>query len=723
MLARNKLYQTESNTIYRILHVFASENVAWVIDVRGANAVPQRKSWSQLQESFKKRDIRLTDLRVGVSQFISTAATIRRELAYAAIEPLVTNPAIFDRQQRAELIGKRIEELAASGAPISQPTLYKHLRNYWQKGQTRDALVADFQNIGLAGSSTTAGRGRPPDEMLAYATYQMTKTDHSNIVRYVRRLKRDYLTLRGAYDAMCDKRYTYADGNGKIFPLPDGERPTFRQFEYRAKRMISLEERLRMKKGKKEFERDHAARVGSALADCLGAGDIYEIDATIADWWLVSRDDPNAIIGKPTLYLIYDRWTRLCVGFYVGLENAAWETAMHAILSIAEDKEELCKRLNIPYDPDDWPAHGLFPRSFLADRGEMFSKNSERICEGLESTISTTPALAPYFKGTVEFGFRTKAAKLSPLAPGYDPPKDQKERRKNHYEQEASLTLEAFTRMIVLAIINHNRSIMKGYRSNPRAILRGVPSIPARLWADDIEHNSGLPSAHSYVDLKYRLMPKGKAVVHAEGVFFSGLFYSSKEFEKKGLLIQAVNRGRFDVDVSYDRRLVDQIVVYDRSSKQSFRCSLTRKSDQFIGYSFAEVKFVMTRDKENSQNQKDEMRKRGFDFRQDVRQTGDESTAALKLVAKGKSRTFRKAGIRQDRLRERRERRSVEAQLLPQMSGALPVAPRGTLPTPIHAEVAVPTSTSTQQPIESDSSLKNPTAPLRLSLADELRNL
>ena len=43
----------------------------------------------------------------------------------------------------------------------------------------------------------------------------------------------------------------------------------------------------------------------------------YEFDATTIDMSLVARPDSEAIAAKFTLYLVIDRFTRACVGFYL----------------------------------------------------------------------------------------------------------------------------------------------------------------------------------------------------------------------------------------------------------------------------------------------------------------------------------------------------------------------------------------------------------------------
>ena len=108
---------------------------------------------------------------------------------------------------------------------------------------------------------------------------------------------------------------------------------------------------------------------------------------------LVHPDDRSKIVGKACLYMVRDRKSNLVVGFYVGFEEASWLAAQQAIVSITEDKQALCQRYGVVYDPVDWPAHRVMPKEFVADRGtEMLSNESARMVEGLELTLTNLPA-------------------------------------------------------------------------------------------------------------------------------------------------------------------------------------------------------------------------------------------------------------------------------------------------------------------------------------------
>ncbi|WP_341318706.1 transcriptional antiterminator [Paraburkholderia sp. IMGN_8] len=659
-LLKNDLYHNETGTCYRLLQVAPETDEAWVINVSDESTWPRKCSYSALLDDMDKHKSALVTStgQRSVSEY-TDAAKKRRKEAWEIISPLLTGAAIFDPKLRGPLVSARAEETG-----VSKTTINKYLRNYWRGGQTQDALLPDFPNIGLNQRQATNARGRRPSDN-RYEIYQMSRSvDDQHVKDAVNEhyLNGDVSTLEHAYQEMLKEHYSYQDGNGDSFVKPSGERPSYRQFYTVVKRCFSLETILRRKKGNKDFERDHDQRIGSALYEAIGVGYIYEIDATIADVFLVAQADRSKIIGKPTMYLIYDRYSRLCVGFYVGLEHPGWETAVQAILSLAEDKAALCHKYGVPYDPRDWPADRIFPQKFLGDCGEMISRNSSRICDGMESTISNAPPLSPQNKGTVECGFKLIHASIAPATPGYEPPSNVTRRRGKHYDRDACLTLDEFIAIILRAIVAHNRREMKKYPLDPRAALRGVSPAPREIWEDNVIYSAGVISRYSEEYLRLQLLPRDEATVTEQGILFQGCFYSCKDIEKKGWFVSAANRGRFDVNVSYDRRLVNSIIVHDpQDARKSYTCELTTTSEPYRGYSFAEVKYVQKTVTRLLQEGQDNALQEKINLKKFIADIAQPAHAAMKEATKGKSRSSRKADIAADREAEKQARRQREA--------------------------------------------------------------
>jgi len=689
MLVKNDLFDAKDATRYRVLAIDADARRGWVIPLSGPLLWPVYREFGVLTGHAKPRAIR-KPLGSGVPDiaFQSETARARAREAYDAIQPLISHPQIFDASMRGALVEERARETGKS-----KTTLYKYLRQYWRNGQTVLALIPGFDKIGRTVKGVTAGRGRSP-KFGKYTTFQMTEVDVKNIEDAIREhyLDGEVSTLAGAHLLMRTERYSYLDGNGDSFLRPEGECPSIWQFRQVARTRFKLSDILRSKRGSKEFDREHGPHVGTALEECIGIGHIFEIDATIADVFLVAIEDRASIIGKPTLYFVYDRFSRLVVGFYVGLENASWTGAMLAILSIAADKRALCERYGVPYDPDEWPADGVFPEKFVGDRGEMASSQSYRICDGMQSTVTNTQSLLPHRKGTVECGFKLFHASIAQVTPGYEPPLNATKRRAQHYDKDATLTLDEFTSIVLKHIIAHNYKVMEGYRLQPQHVLSNTPAVPLELWNDDIQRRSGALARYDYVFLQMQLMPRDTAKVTQDGIKFKRLVYDCPEAHALGWYVRTGKRQKtFDIECSFDPRLADSIIVFNPNDRrQAFVCTLASASRPFKGYSFAEVEYVYSLANLNNFDYKGASDQAKASLIRHILSISKPAIAERKAASKGRSRSGKRADTAVARAAERNMRRQNEVSMpiLPASgsSNVIPMPPRA----PAHS-ASVPT--------------------------------
>lgn len=667
MLFRNDIFVLHSQRL-RLLTVVADSNAAWVIALDDAHAWPRALPWSDIAQLNAER----TSIVSGKK--LAAAISAECDAAMARLAPLVARvPDIFDKRIRSRQVRQRAGELGCSPS-----TLYKHLRRYWQRGQCREALMPDFAKCGRRGKGITAKRG--PNKSTDYAIYQLTTED---LAHFKRVLKKKYLkdkrsSIAATFQAVLEERYTFLDGNGDPQIRPLGSRPTERQFRHFLRQMCSTEAVIRGREGDKEFEQNHAPKLGTVLADCLGVGHYYEIDATIADLWLVLEQTRSRIIGKATLYLIVDRASNLIVGFYVGLEYPSWAGARQAILSIAQDKAELCRMYGVKYDPADWPAHQVFPKQFLADRGEMLSKASDYVSDDLQIGVANLPADSPQKKPLVECNFKLVHAVIKDVAPAYQPPDEAMKRRGKHYEQDACLTIKEFTTTILEAIIARNRLEMKKFNLGLKQIAAGVRPTPIALWNDGIVRRSGLLTRFTEEHVRQALLTKEPASVTGEGIVFRGCYYTCPEALAAGWFVRG-RKGVFEVTVAYDSRLVDTIYVHDPSgSGKVYLGTLTPRSDKYRGLSFAEVSVFETMLSKMTPDIAQARAQTMLDLHTRLNPVFEGAKRELAAQGPARSRSARRADTRPDRELERRKERQA-------FGGARPAATITTPPAPVVA--------------------------------------
>lgn len=655
MLYLNDIFAIDGHR-HRLLHLEVSSGIAWTINLDDHAEWPRPRVWADIShtEAWKP------DAGIVISHSTASPAMIAtRDNALKRLGALTKKvPAIFDECRRSQMVREQ-----AVNVSCSRTSIYKDLGRYWRGGQTPAALLGNYSRCGTGQVLGTAGRGKK--SKYGYTTYQQGPLDFEIYHRVIEShyLKSEIISIPATFRKLCGQSYTMEDGNGKKWIRPAGERPSFKQFEYFLRKHYPLEVRIRSRSGDKEFERNHRPKLSHVLVDCLGVGHFYEADATIADVYLVASDDVREIIGKPTMYLIIDRKSRLIVGWYVGLENPSWVCARQAIMSISQDKEALCKDYGVTYDSNDWPAHAIYPQEFLADRGELFSKESSKLSDNLGITVTNVPAKRPDWKPIVECGFKQMRVVLADVTPGFDPPENATKRQGKHYEKDACLTLKDFGAIVLNAIIAHNRSPMRNYPLNLAELAGKFPPSPIAIWNHNIVERAGALSRYSEEDVRMELLSQGEATVTENGILFNGCFYTCPEALDRGWFVQA-RRKNFELVATYDSRIVNKIYVQRPGSYEApIKCELTDHSKMFRGMSFAEVKALQKLHGLVKHDSEQLLLQTKYEYHQAVEKITKPAMEGLKKHGKGVSRHARKVDTKPAReieLRAERQRLTGE---------------------------------------------------------------
>jgi len=649
LLLRNEHF-TLNGQRYCLLKDAPQTNLAYIMALDDAKAMPEEIALDVLLRDAVSFDSDTEQEKAAFRSRTATAAQIKqRDYAWNLIEPLVCDNSVLCKTSRWSLIAARAREVGCS-----QVTLLKHLRRFWQRGQTLDALLADFDQCGKFKRDEHSISGRPSTKPEC-ANYIVRSRDHAHFRNIIdsHYLKDERKTLADTLQRLYERHYSYVDNNGEVFIKPSADRPTRRQFEYFLHKNYSLAHRLRARRGDKVFEKDHRPVLGTVAQVCRGVGHIYEMDATIADVSVVSSLNRADIIGRPTLYYVIDRHSRLIVGWYVGLENPSWSTALQAIFSIAQDKQELCKRLGINYDPEDWPADGVMPENIYADRGEAMSREAQRLCTGLATTVVNLPSCRPDWKPLVEGRFKLMHQSIADSVPGYNPASNLGKRRATDFGLEACLTIDEFEAIIVKSIITHNRSVMPAYDMSAQQLADHVQPSPIHLWNHDIVSRAGQLTRHSETAVRLALLPEAQGTVSGLGILVNGCYYQPADGDKQNWFIDGRVR-RLPVRVTYDRRRVDTVYVHDDESAGGyFVAKLTARSEKYAGRSLDEVKSIQALEqalKSGAQDERIQQRAALHSFTDPIVKQANQLT---RTARKGASKTGRRRNIVEARSTQR----------------------------------------------------------------------
>lgn len=591
----------------RVLWVDKSHNMVTLMSIQ----VPPKHPWTidldELEILLREKAIRRVTVNVPAFMLLledelSVKAKQIRKTSWERILPLVETlypGEIFFPDAMGPLIAAH-----AAATNVERKTLYRLLYRYWLFGSTQNALLPNYLRSGGAGKPKTFVNGkingRPPkfqgvvmetkakilddgDKAIIKIGYALYKNNEVQCITdaYHRTLNRFYRSEQPVPGYSSDE----------VILKPVHELPKFTQFDYWGKKAFDDITVLRSRKGSRKWEKDHRALIGRANQGLLGPCHRFEIDATIADVYLVSRFNRNWIIGRPVVYVVVDVSSRMIVGLYVGLEGPSWNGARQALWNAFSDKVEYCRQFGIQISTAEWPCHHL-PQEICADRGEMLGISAENLVTGLNIDLAIAPPYRPDWKAIVESRFRI-LNRLTQIqwAPG-GVAERVKERGERDYRLDATLDLHEFTKIMVASILHYNRHSRQPDWLNKDMIAQNIGSAPIDIWNWGIEHGFGTPNIQSPELVYLHLLPKSKASVQAGGIYFSGMYYTSPT-DREGLkFARARAKGRESIDVWHDSTKPEHIWV--RGDDNSFiQYNLRTSESRYRGHRLEEIQDML----------------------------------------------------------------------------------------------------------------------------------
>lgn len=586
--------------LYRIL-ADLSEELVW-ISMEDESALPVLVTKRELADAIEAEILKRSDDPYEKLYFLllddDSLAREKRDNNHNLIKPIVLDPCFYVPEVRSAIINRIIVEQGST-----KQTLYRLLRRYWQRGQTPNALIPDYINSGGKGKkriATDNKLGRPRTYMPGVGVVvdeHVEKLFRIAIDRYLLTDKKHSLPY--AYRQLQSLYKNYHPDN------LESEIPTVWQMRHFFRREYGQVEKLQKRSNKIEYNKDIRPLSGTANTQVLGPGSRFEVDATIADIYLVSDSDRKNIVGRPIVYMVIDVFSRVIAGLYVGFENPSYVAAMQALTMAMTNKVAYCKQYGIEIEESDWPVIGL-PDAILADRGELLGHQIESIERNFSIRIENTPPYRGDAKGVVERYFRTVQAHFKPFAPGVVTENMVKKRGGSDYRLDAVLTVHEFTEIILASVLYHNRfHTLKKY---DRCVDMPVDLVmtPLSLWRWGGQHRTGRLRVVPEDALKVSLFPRVRGTISELGLCVFGLFYTSQEILKQGWLHRGKGVSKpASFDVAYDPAVTNVVYLLPKkNSAEYWLCSLTERSREFRGCSFWDVWQIQVVQKEEAAKNK-----------------------------------------------------------------------------------------------------------------------
>jgi hypothetical protein len=544
----------------------------------------------------------------------------------------------------------------------SKPYFYDTLRLYWQRGQTKEAVATDMWRCGAPGElripaegARKVGRPRTVQPGVGVAATE----EHRRNMRLAwssAPVGRDGRHLKKAWHWMLIAHY---GEHARFVPKgPDKHEvvvdnydrvPTFEQFEYHWKVEHPFDVRMLSRMRKRKFDLAFKPLLSGTLPEMRGPGTRYYIDATVLDVYAISRLNPRRLVGRPTLYVVVDGFSRMVVGIYVGLEPPCWAGAMLALWNCSVDKVAFCAKYDIAITPELWPTGGM-PLNLMADRGEMMSHEVRRLAEGFGIDVENSRAYAGEAKGVVERVFRTLHAIFGPFLPGYID-KELEGRDQPPAKLKSAMTIEAITRAVINAVLTANLRVVREYDGWPEVIADGTPFVPVSLWQWGVNNLRADIRTFADLHLKKYLWPEVEMRVTRRGLqMYRGLYYMGEAHRQQSWFAEALHRNQ-TVRALYHPLSTDNAIALPSSAHgEVFELTLARRSAKLGGVSFSELAALESqKKKQNAQAAWSNLPDQLAAYNRTIEDAAQSRRVAEKAKPAGETRAERLRGIKDNR--------------------------------------------------------------------------
>jgi hypothetical protein len=637
-------------TVERVLYIdpTCTHLIVFDISIRKPHALPVQRTYREVIGALNGNQAHVLSHDPFEEQLTRNEADIpelyraRRDRAWTAIRPLVLNDdgslrlEFFDPEERHTFISaaaklyvsqqaiddqqdaviSRTSSLSsvreAGNAPVvehepdevkyAKKKVYEWVRKWWRGGMRPNALLPYWHLCGSKDGQRTVTKrlGRPSKESLRQGESVGINIDAHAQDLLIQGYKRFYnpkqqYPWKFAY--LQTMALFFNDGHeikpgGVQVPLlkPAELRPTLGQFKYYGNKALNGDYVNELKRlfGVGTFNLKHRALLGNSTQNAFGPMSVYQIDAWVADVYLVSALNRKWIIGRPVVYIVIDVFSRLIVGFSVALEGPSWAGALLALQNVVTDKVQYCTEYGITITPEMWPTAGL-PRAIIADRGEFEGYDASSLENAFGVRIANTAPYRGDLKGIVERDFLMIKNLTVQFIPGYV--HKLRERGTRDYRLDACLTLDEFRQVMIRHIIYHNNAWrMQWYRMDEFAIADDVPPYPIRLWNWGIENRVGaLREQHAPDRVRLALLRRGTASTTPQGLLFQGLHYTiafpndDEGALAEELFVRARVEGRQQFTVAYDHRRINTIYLCLKEGTVLVPCHLLASETSFYG--------------------------------------------------------------------------------------------------------------------------------------------
>ncbi|WP_420934420.1 Mu transposase C-terminal domain-containing protein [Alteromonas sp. A081] len=269
-----------------------------------------------------------------------------------------------------------------------------------------------------------------------------------------------------------------------------------------------------------------------------------EVDHSPIDALLVD-DVTGVVLGRPTLTLLIDVYSRMILGIYIGFEPPSLVAVMRALRHAILPKDNAASYLQDV--TGEWPAFGI-PMNLICDNGSEFhAETLKRLCAELDINLQFCPKAEAGYKGTVERLVGTINREVCHRLPGttFGSIEERGDYKSDEYACVTEKELKNFICRWIVDIY-HNRVHTKTKRT------------PLAMWNEGLQSVSPI-LPESETALAFCMTHEEKRHLTHKGIEIFSMFYNSADLRA----LRCRKQDNYDVIVRADPEDLGRIWVFD----------------------------------------------------------------------------------------------------------------------------------------------------------------
>ena len=619
LFKENMLFRLNGEN-YRIVGSSINNEDIFIINMKRGSQWNEVIERNRLEDYFNKGIANETSEEKSLIsyEYELSEKTIKKQKIYGEIIVFLLKNSpqneIFYSNSRKMIINKTILKYK-----ISESTVKRIFSRYFKSGKVISKLI-NYSNCGAKGKERNVTY---KNEDIVPVDDKFKEIFKEGINKYYNTSKKN--NIRITYE-LTMRDYLKDNPNVKV--------PSLKQFYYWHKRIVNDNNKTSIVKRRGERVYNQVAQpiIGSSLQDALAPADLYQIDSTILDVYIVSTLNRNLIIGRPVLYVVIDTYSRLVVGINVTIEPFnSYEGVRGALVNAFTYKGDYCKQFDIEIKHEEWDIQCI-PNRILADRGELLSGNIENAITNL---------------GIIENKF------------------NKVERGAVDYRLKANLSLQEISKIIIKCVLfNNNQHVLSYYESDGLDIENSIAKIPKNLWEYGVKTKKGLLRELPEEVIRINLLPNKEVTVTAKGVKFNKLYYVSSYMLENEFFSKARLNGSYKIRVSYNPNNLTEVYYIKEDGQSCDTLQLVTHLKHYKGLSEEELNKIIEYEKKLNKKAEENELKAKVDLYSEIEEiAGKAKIEQKKIKDTSLSKSSRLRNIRDNLEAERRHFREESAEL------------------------------------------------------------